>query len=222
VTAGAGDKKELQDPCLHSGFKRDAAAKRQQVFEGPDGAVTVTGQGSSQQCLPALEKLFANKQSCDVQHTKPFSFDCTHQPAFVAASENFLVFENFYYVSSAVGIGAKGAAKSGSQFPLVTSPASFKEAAGEVCSADWTNAQTAYPKDGQPKDVTVKLCFGASYAHQFLTKGLGLSEDKKVTIQKEVRRGQNHFSLPFDSEDAPLTRSFPVCTCLTAPCPYLD
>ena len=32
----------------------------------------------------------------------------------------------------------------------------------------------------------MKLCFGASYAHQFLTKGLGLAEDKKVTIQREV------------------------------------
>ena len=38
----------------------------------------------------------------------------------------------------------------------------------------------------QPKEIHVKLCFGASYAHEFLTKGLGLAEDKKVTIQKEV------------------------------------
>jgi hypothetical protein len=57
------------------------------------------------------------------------------------------------------------------------------------CAAEWAAAQKSYPKDAQPKDTDLKLCFGANFAHEFLTKGLQLADDKEVTIQQEVGLG---------------------------------
>lgn len=195
TSATAGSTKDISDPCLNVGYKRDASAKRKEVYEGPDTGTGVVGFSNGRQCMPMLSKLFESKKTCDVQYTKPYSFDCVHQPAFVAASENFLVFENFYYVSSALGIGARDGSKSGTQYPLLTSPASFKGASDEICAVEWSQAQTTFPKDSQPKDTNIKLCFAASYAHQFLIKGLGLSEDKKVTIQREVEGSEIEWAL---------------------------
>ena len=40
-----------------------------------------------------------------------------------------------------------------------------------------------------------KLCYGASYAYSFLVQGLGLSEDKSVTIQKFVDKSEIEWAL---------------------------
>lgn len=191
-----GDMKEVRDPCLNKGYKRDAETARKEVYEGPDGSFSVVGGAAQKQCMPLLDALFVTKDECDDEALlQPFSFNCIHQPEFVAKSENFLVFENFYYVSSALGIGAKDGDKSGDQFPLITSPESFKTAAEDYCSTDWADAQESYPKDKQGKDTDTKLCFGASFSHQFLTKGLGLAEDKQITIQQEVDGSELEWAL---------------------------
>ena len=181
--------------------------------------------------MSTLDSLFDSKTTPSCEDTnggsgnsakllKPFTFNCVHQPAFVADSENFLVFENFYYVSSALGMGKatqandkskevketsnedskkevekvkevkkevenekevkKEEGKEGKvirnledgQFPLMTTPLGFKEAADTFCATNWKDVQTSYPKDEQPKDTVIKLCFGASFAFEFLTKGL--------------------------------------------------
>ena len=51
------------------------------------------------------------------------SFECVHQPSFVKDSKNFLVFENFYYMSSAIGVEPISKSNNtNSKFPLVTTP----------------------------------------------------------------------------------------------------
>ena len=83
----------------------------------------------------------------------PFSFNCIHQPEFVAASPNFLIFENFYYVSSAVGVKS---INENSKFPLVTTPKEIEKAAEQVCGQSWEDVDKSYPRDDQPKDNNIK------------------------------------------------------------------
>ena len=198
------------------------------------GRVSVVGSANKKECLSTLSSLFDSKtsssssSSCEdangdgdngAKLLKPFTFNCVHQPTFVTDSENFLVFENFYYVSSALGMGkattnekskeVKESTKEDSkkeekekekevkkeeekevkkedekekekearrnledgQFPLMTTPLGFKEAADSFCATSWNDVQTSYPKDEQPKDTVIKLCFGASFAFELLTKG---------------------------------------------------
>ena len=68
--------------------------------------------------------------------TGTFTFNCVFQPSFVAESKNILVFENFYYTSSAIGVKPLVSASNASEkvsFPLVTSPAEIKTAADKIC-----------------------------------------------------------------------------------------
>ena len=60
---------------------------------------------------------------------------------------------------------------------------------------DWQKALTDYPKDSQPKDTTLKLCFSSSYAAVFLSTGLGIADDKVLTIQKEVEGSEIEWAL---------------------------
>jgi hypothetical protein len=68
--------------------------------------VVVVGSASGKEktCLNKLSLLFSNKTSnCPSMRNRPMSFNCVYQPKFVKQSMNFLVFENFYYVSSGIG-----------------------------------------------------------------------------------------------------------------------
>ena len=116
---------------------------------------------------------------------------------------NFLVFENFYYSSSAANVlpvnhpnaELSSTTKRKSDFPLITSPLELKEAASEVCSLSYEEVVKRYPLDGQPADVAQKLCFTLSYSAAFLIHGLHLSEDKYITIQKEVKGAEIEWAL---------------------------
>ena len=183
----------VSDPCLNEGFSR--AAERREVYEGVASKVAVQGAATSSSCPAALSRMFQtySRTSCD-NTLGPFSFGCVHQPAFVAKSSNVLLFENFYYLSS--GLAVKPAdGSSATTFPLVTTPAAISDAAEAVCSKEWSSLQTAYPLDSQGKDNNVKWCFLSSYASTFLTKGLGLDPNKKVTISKNVGSSEIEWAL---------------------------
>ena len=184
------------------GFSREAAQTRREVYEGPDGAITVMGNSNIADACPlALAPLFINQQECSATKVTPHSFNCVYQPAFVTESKNFLVFENFFYTSSALSVASAATTKiekensTTSPFPLLTSPKNFLTAATTICNTEWSTAQAEYPKDNQPKDTTLKLCFSSSYAATFLTKGLHLTEDKLVTVQKEVDGSEIEWAL---------------------------
>jgi len=136
---------------------------------------------------------------------QPASFDCVHQPHFVVESSNFLVFENFFYSTSAAnvlaynhapGLLSKDELTTGIQYPLLTSPLELKESAMEVCKLEYVSELlTRYPRDSQPKDVATKLCFTLSYAAAFLIEGLHVPENKVLTIQKEVEGSEIEWAL---------------------------
>lgn len=126
-----------------------------------------------------------------------------HQPKFVIDSLNFLVFENFFYSSSAANVlPANHAPNELSStttnkiaFPLISSPLELKEAAAEVCRMEYKDVLIKYPKDGQTREVGTKLCFSLSYAAAFLIHGLHVPENKFITIQKEVNGDEIEWAL---------------------------
>jgi apyrase len=136
---------------------------------------------------------------------EPASFDCVHQPHFVVESSNFLVFENFFYATSAAnvltynhkfGLLSKDLTATAPQYPLLTSPLEIKESAAEVCKLEYDKELLVhYPRDAQPKDVATKLCFTLSYAAAFLIEGLHIPENKVLTIQKEVEGNEVEWAL---------------------------
>ena len=163
--------------------------------------MTVSGGSDvSNACLLSLEPLFLTGKDCTADMSTPYSFDCVYQPSFVAQSSNILVFENFFYTSSALAVAAiEAGTVTGNGtinlFPLLTTPNNFRTAANKICSTEWSVAQSEYPKDSQPKDTTLKLCFSSSYAATFLTKGIHLAEDKVVTVQREVEGSEIEWAL---------------------------
>jgi hypothetical protein len=208
----------LQDPCLNKGYVREKGAARDSVYDGPETALfsvhgaaggPLPGAGNTNDmCFDIMRKFFSNEipgagllpalaQPCNHKNhgvNTPHSFGCVHQPSFVQESLNFLVFENFFYSSSAANVLPAGhpagelssTAKAAPAFPLVTSPLELKEAAEEVCRLSNEELHARYPRDGQPKDVATKLCFSLSYSAAFLLEGLHLAADKAITVQKEV------------------------------------
>ena len=189
----AKDGNSVTDPCLFNGYKRDGKVERKDPYEGPLG-LTVLGSGKkdTEQCSKNVAQLFKNnKGSCP--SAGPHSFDCIYQPEFITASENILVFENFYYVTSALGFKSK--TSTDTAFPLLTSPSDINQSAKEICQMELDKVNENYPKDSQPKDVNLKLCFAATYASAFLTNGIGLDNNKLVTIQKEVDGNEIEWAL---------------------------
>lgn len=178
----------LKDTCLNPGYKRAEKAQRKGgSYAGPAGAYEVDGASSEGTCTAALHSLF---QPVDTISDKcndegPHSFRCIFQPDFVKNSEHFLIFENFYYVASAVGIESVEPTAAGT-FPLLTTPSKIKQAADHVCGMSLDSMNADYPKDKSSKDDNVKWCFGASYAASFLVDGLKLDDNKSVTIQQKV------------------------------------
>jgi hypothetical protein len=207
----------IKDPCLNAGFTRPGTVARREPYEGPQGIYfNVSGAAdNSGVCKAALQNVFAADGSpagttCDKSHSGPFSFGCTYQPSFVADSTNFLLFENFFYMSSAIGvkpaaITAAAVANADTNtpattappaaFPLVTTPSNILEATNKVCSVKWDALGTDYPFDAQPKDVNTKMCFIGSYSYSFLTNGLKIPDDKHVTIQKDVGKSEIEWAL---------------------------
>jgi hypothetical protein len=193
---GAKDKDDIADPCLFDGYKRDKTVERKDPYEGPIGSAVIgSAKKSSGQCSNNIAQLFkSNKGSCPT--VGPHSFDCIYQPDFITSSENILVFENFYYVTSALGLKSSSSSTASKEpFPLLTTPSDISQNAKEICQTEFEKVNEIYPKDSQPKDVNLKLCFSATYASSFLTKGIGLKDDKLVTIQKEVEGNEIEWAL---------------------------
>ena len=189
----------LLDTCLNEGYARPSSQQPKEAYEGPKGKYTVTGASKPfGTCSASLSSLFSQhskSKSCK-KGAGPYSFSCVYQPAFVTESPNFLVFENFFYMSSALGVHPfGGSADSKTSFPLLTTPTEFQAAADRVCSLPWGQVQEKFPIDSQGKDVNQKLCFVSSYASVFLTKGLGVRPDKVVTVQKDVDGSEIEWAL---------------------------
>ncbi len=194
------DKSNIQDVCLNVGYSRSTVAAS--PYEGPKGdSLKVSGSSTgSGNCLQSLSKLFAKESQpassdtdCQATKAKPQFFGCVDVPVFVRNSRNMLVFENFYYTTSAIGV--KTVDMKATTFPLITTPQNIKSAAAEVCSKTWTEVASEYPKDGQDKENNSKWCFTASYAASFLTDGLKLQETKSITVQKEVGDSEIEWAL---------------------------
>ncbi len=191
----------IKDTCLNSGFHRTRDEERKEPYQGPAGPYDVHGtlndHGST--CATVMQNLFV--QPADVVSEKcsedgPYSFRCVYQPSFVKASKNFLVFENFFYIASAIGVKPAGQESStATTFPLVTSPANFKAASEQVCAKTWDELNSEYPLDKSCTDCNQKWCFGATYASSFLIDGIGIDENKPITIQKEVDGSEIEWAL---------------------------
>jgi hypothetical protein len=131
----------------------------------------------------------------------PHSFDCVYQPAFVAASTNILAFENFFYMSSALGVAPATATPSvtttstATTFPLQTTPEHILASSQQYCSLPWADVEASYPKDAQPKDVNEKMCFLSAFSYSFLVDGLHILPKKIITIQKEVDGSEIEWAL---------------------------
>lgn len=206
----------IRDPCLNSGFSRPGTVPRKETYEGPQGVYyNVSGVADAKGlCLDTVKSVFGDTagSTCEKSRAGPHSFKCTYQPSFVAASKNFLLFENFYYLSSAIGVqpavqpattttaaaavtGTAVSDKKTSPFPLITTPSLLLDATNKFCAVPYSSVGAVYPVDSQPKEVNVKMCFVGSYAYSFLTNGLKLPADKAVTVQKDVGRSEIEWAL---------------------------
>jgi Golgi nucleoside diphosphatase len=215
----------VADPCLNTGYSRPSDAAITEPYQGPEG-LAVAGAASAAspgegggggQCVNSLANIFKyfcgvmcgisppastpkQEPACDpVTQPGPYSFGCVHQPDFIAASPNFLAFENFYYMASAIAVkpvgAAAGASPATTSFPLLTTPSNILEASNAMCATEWTQVVQSYPLDNQPKDVNLKMCFSSSYAYSFLVDGLKIDKHKPVTIQKEVGKSEIEWAL---------------------------
>ncbi len=208
TAANAGDSKTetIRDPCLNAGFARPGTVARKETYEGPQGVYfNISGAADASICTTTVANVFSGGagKTCDKSHEGPFSFGCTYQPAFVAESKNFLLFENFFYMSSAIGVKPVSAVAAtpanappvAPAFPLITTPSHILDATSKICNTEWSAVQTVYPLDSQPKDVNTKMCFIGAYSYSFLTHGLGIPADKQVTIQREVGKSEIEWAL---------------------------
>jgi len=148
----------VKDPCLNKGFERNAGTARKEIYEGPtDSNMSVTGAAEGSVCSAELAKVFSSSKcssndssqksnnkrkmsadadaSSEASEAGTFTFNCVFQPSFVSESKNLLVFENFYYTSSALAVQpstGKGNS-SATEFPLLTTPLHIKAAADKHC-----------------------------------------------------------------------------------------
>jgi Golgi nucleoside diphosphatase len=207
----------LVDPCLNPGYFREAAKSKEaadNVYVGPQGPFHVVGGGDDRAhaCHEVLESiLFPLKhgikhEKCQLvteQHpVDHLSFNCIYQPSFVRQSKHFLVFENFYYAASGMGILPAGHdpldtanAERESLFPLQTSPREYRHSAEEACGLSWDKVQANFPRDTSSKDQNTRWCFSASYAYLFLTHGIGLKYDQVITVQQAIDNSDIEWAL---------------------------
>eukprot|EP01033_Poteriospumella_lacustris_P009312 gene9312-6671_t len=192
------------DPC-----KNDGSAALTALFTPATTTTTATATTGS------------DSPACSL--TLPQSFNCVHQPTFVAQSPNILAFENFFYMSSALAVppaASAAASRSGhhhhavappvahahgngssavvvqpTTFPLETTASLIRKTSDHYCALPWAAVDTAYPKDAQPKDVNGKMCFLSAFAYAFLVDGLKIPAEKTITIQKEVDGSEIEWAL---------------------------
>jgi Golgi nucleoside diphosphatase len=158
--------------------------------------------------LNAMTSGFSPVKSKGCTTNGPHSFGCVYQPHFVANSHNILAFENFYYMSSALGVKPAQVTSSNSKvenetimnnmattFPLETTPEQIKDASENFCSLNWQDVEANYPKDAQGKDVNTKSCFISAFSYSFLVDGLKIPAKKVITIQKEVGDSEIEWAL---------------------------
>jgi Golgi nucleoside diphosphatase len=221
LSSSASAANPVKDPCLYSGYTRSVTDPITEPYQGPAGWPVVGGENPLEEvCVASLQSLFKSLYNaaaslagapaapavttdpvCDpTTQPGPHSFGCVYQPDFVLQSANFLVFENFYYMASGLGVKSVKALNTVlngtvSPFPLRTTPTHIKEATNKACDTDWATLQATYPLDNQPKDVNLKMCFSGSYAYSFLVDGLKVDKDKVLTIQKEVGPSEIEWAL---------------------------
>ena len=189
----------LKDPCLNAGFTRPGV-KGTSVYEGPEGIAVIGAAGETPaSCLNLVKDLFpAPGPTCAAPIVKSHSFGCVYQPKFLAESLNFLVFENYFYTASGIGLLPAGHAADATPtntFPIITSAKEMEEAAESVCSTKWDQVNVLYPKDGSSKDSNIKFCFVASVMTAFLVNGLGIDPNKQLTIQQSVGNSDIEWAL---------------------------
>lgn len=172
------------DPCLNLGFVASADEPRQSVYDGAPG-VEVRGSGNFNKCREVIQAaLFPTRPPADCKHASCSNIQSAFQPTSLPESK-FLVFENFYYTASMLGIDMPQA-----------SPQVFRfEARDHACSLPWDQLVAEYPKDGSPKEFVSKLCFSATYLDLFLERGLGLKANKNIVIQQDVNGDDIDWSL---------------------------
>lgn len=215
-------KQQESDPCINAGHPAATTAARRmlqsalRIVIGQEVTACVRSVASlfSQAILEAIGTLTPSSRKTESTSTGsshlrkaeestcpnpgPYSFGCVHQPSFVAASENILAFENFFYMASALGVKpvhSGNHSNAATTFPLLTTPASIRKASDEFCSSDWNTIQANYPKDGQPKDVNEKTCFLSAFSYSFLVDGIKIPAHKPITVQKEVDGSEIEWAL---------------------------
>ena len=128
ATAAAGMVGRISDTCLNEGYIRADGVAPKEAYEGPKGKHSVVGSAKLPgTCSGSLRHLFSQHSTKGKACNKakgPFSFNCIYQPAFIADSPNLLVFENFYYMASAIGV--KTFKDEATSFPLLTTPAQVR------------------------------------------------------------------------------------------------
>ena len=130
-----------------------SSAPASSVVAGAAGsAATMLGQ-----CAASLTALFApstatatagsDSPACSL--ALPQSFNCVHQPTFVAQSPNILAFENFFYMSSALAVppvASAAASRGGHHHHAVAPPAAHAHGNGSSSSGSAVVVQpTTFP-----------------------------------------------------------------------------
>lgn len=198
LSKSVADGAVVKDPCLNKGYSRIETVAPS-VYDGPNGKAVTGVSDEAASCSDLVKQLFKSPPDlkCPATVLAAQSFACTYQPKFVIDSLNFLVFENFYYVASGIGIQSSGHAEGAvpGPFPRVTSAKEMNDSAREVCGASWTQLQEKYPKDNSGKENNVKFCFTASLLSSFLVDGLGVDPNKQLTIQQSVGNSDIEWAL---------------------------
>jgi Golgi nucleoside diphosphatase len=202
LTATIAPSRQLQNESLS---KESSGSTNSPITKNPPS--NTASSSSSSSCARSVSSLFKpiSSQSDGAgslcTSKGPHSFGCVYQPDFVAKSENILAFENFFYMSSALGVkpvhsnGSNLMNNMATTFPLETTPANIREASDKFCSLHWPDVQSSYPKDTQGKDVNMKSCFISGFAYSFLVDGLKIPAKKVITIQKEVGGSEIEWAL---------------------------
>ena len=152
-------------------FIRAKGAARKDVYEGAASTDSVisgaAGASTDLSCMKSIKTALFSKSSdantcAKVAAAGPYSFDCVYQPDFFANSVNILVFENFYYTSSALGIKPLSDVDSTTaavQFPLITTAKNIADAADTVCNKNWKDVNDNYPKVRECYSIIHTLSF---------------------------------------------------------------
>lgn len=193
----------IKDPCLNPGYARSRDVVRKDVFDGSaEVGIAIEGDSDEKSCLKAVKSSIiesVNVESCVHLIGGQYTMDCQSQPKWVSAAKNYLVFENFFWAASGAHVLKDGHkpvdVDAPPQFPLITTPKEFKDAAAEVCGKKWDQINEEYPKDGQDKSNNNKWCFMLSYATSFLIDGLKLPLSKEITIQRNVEGSEIEWAL---------------------------